>query len=137
MEQTTDGTTSYRRSVPKSQGSKGSGPASRGGGASLKVNVCRVDVMVTEVCTSKKKHQWQDLRRGTERAATVEQIRAVLLTCLRFSVNVIRDRCDICVGPDDVLCNPGHLLHLGKLFPPTRLSVGSSHSRLPKSFSSA
>lgn len=33
------------------------------------------------------------------------------------------------------LCNPGHLLQPGKLFPPTRLSVGSSHSRLPYSYS--
>lgn len=72
---------------------------------------------------------WDSFRKKRKRAQCMKSVQyCIWVLC-------VRDRCATCAWCGAILCNPGHLLHLGKLFPPTRLSVGSSHSRLPYSSS--
>lgn len=70
-----------------------------------------------------------------ERSQCTKSVRCCLRVYAFQSSVCMRDMCAICTGCDVTLCNPCHLLHPGKPFPPTRLSVGSSHSRLPYSSS--
>lgn len=91
--------------------------------------ICELTRPLSAPCLSKQVYT------HSEWMITVHKICAVLLTCVCFSVICVHDRCTICARHDAILCNPCHMLHLSKLFPPTQLSVGSSHSRLPYSSS--